>query len=210
MSFGETDRLPRLHLFSAAAIALLAAVLYAPQPPESFQATQDPKDFPSKQPMCWLRDGYDRIFTSDIWGGYLIYRLYPKAKVFIDGRSDFYGAAFDLKYLDVLDAKYDWDQNLDKYGAQTILLPADYRAGERAERKSALARGLRRPNGDHFPPGRRSAFSTSFQLPQPGCWRKLRQTRRSRCIHGRSGLHESRPSKNQLRSGDRPAKASAT
>jgi hypothetical protein len=71
------------------------------------------------------RDGYDRIFTSDLWGGYLIYRLYPKAKVFIDGRSDFYGTPFELKYLDMVAGKYDWDQNLDKYGAQTVLLPAD-------------------------------------------------------------------------------------
>jgi len=46
--------------------------------------------------------------------------------VFIDGRSDFYGATFELKYLDVVGAKYDWDQNLNKYGAQTVLVPADY------------------------------------------------------------------------------------
>ena len=123
--FAVTDRLPRLHLFSAAAIALLAALLYAPQPPKSFQASQDPKDFPVEAANVLLRDGYDRIFTSDLWGGYLIYRLYPKAKVFIDGRSDFYGTPFELKYLDVLAGKYDWDQNLNRYGAQTVLLPAD-------------------------------------------------------------------------------------
>ena len=125
-NFGVTDRLPRLHWISAAAIALVAALLYAPQPPETFQASQDPKDFPVEAANVVLRNGYDRIFTSDIWGGYLIYRLYPKAKVFIDGRSDFYGTSFELKYLDVLDAKYDWDQNLDRFGAQTVLVPADY------------------------------------------------------------------------------------
>ena len=32
-----------------------------------------------------------RIFTHDQWGDYLIYRLYPQTKVFMDGRSDFYG-----------------------------------------------------------------------------------------------------------------------
>ncbi len=35
-----------------------------------------------------------RIFTYDQWGDYLIYRLYPRIRVFIDGRSDFYGARF--------------------------------------------------------------------------------------------------------------------
>ena len=126
LSFGVTDRLPRVHLFSAAAIALLAAVLYAPQPPKSFQATQDPKYFPVEAANVLAREGYDRIFTTDVWGGYLIYRLYPKAKVFIDGRSDFYGTPFELKYLDVISAKFDWDQNLDQYGAQTVLVPADW------------------------------------------------------------------------------------
>ena len=72
-----------------------------------------------------LRDGDKRIFTSDSWGGYLIYRLYPSAKVFIDGRSDFYGAAFELKYLDLVNASYDWDQYLHHYDTQTVVLPAD-------------------------------------------------------------------------------------
>jgi hypothetical protein len=124
--FGETDRLPRFYLPSAAAIVLLAAIIYAPQPPEKFRPSQDPKDFPVEAASVLLRDGDSRIFTSDIWGGYLIYRLYPHAQVFIDGRSDFYGTAFELKFLDVLEAKYDWDENLKHYDAQTVLVPADY------------------------------------------------------------------------------------
>jgi hypothetical protein len=51
--------------------------------------------------------------------------LYPKAKVFIDGRSDFYGSAFELKYLDLVSARYDWEQNLNHYGAETVVVPAD-------------------------------------------------------------------------------------
>ncbi len=48
------------------------------------------------------------IFTFDQWGDYLIYRLYPRTRVFIDGRSDFYGAAFEaLKYIDALNVKYE-------------------------------------------------------------------------------------------------------
>ena len=38
-----------------------------------------------------------RVFTSDLWGGYMIYRLYPRTKVFVDGRSDMYGEAFAKK-----------------------------------------------------------------------------------------------------------------
>jgi len=124
-SIAITDGLPRLHVASALSITLVAALLYAPQPPKTFQASQDPKNFPVAAAKLLERDGDNRIFTIDLWGGYLIYRLYPKAKVFIDGRSDFYGKEFELKYLDVLNVKYDWDQNLDHYGARTVLMPTD-------------------------------------------------------------------------------------
>jgi hypothetical protein len=125
-NIGETDRLPRFHVASIGAMVLLAAILYAPQPPDMFQATQSPKDFPVAAVKMLLHDGDSRIFTCDYWGGYLIYRMYPQAKVFIDGRSDFYGDDFELKYLDVLSAKYDWDQTLDHFGAQTVLVPVEY------------------------------------------------------------------------------------
>jgi hypothetical protein len=56
----------------------------------------------------------------------LIYNLYPRGfKVFVDGRSDFYGGKFDQDYIDVLDVKYNWQQTLDRYGVDTILLPCD-------------------------------------------------------------------------------------
>jgi hypothetical protein len=63
-----------------------------------------------------------RIFAEDQWGDYLIYRLYPARRVFIDGRSDFYGAKFGLSYLDLIGVKYDWQQTLDKYGIDTIVI----------------------------------------------------------------------------------------
>ncbi len=67
-----------------------------------------------------------RIFTQDEWGDYLIYKLSPRGfKVFVDGRSDFYGGKFGQEYIDVLDVKYNWQQTLDRYGVDTILLPCD-------------------------------------------------------------------------------------
>ena len=32
-----------------------------------------------------------RLLTTDQWGDYIIYCFYPRQKVFMDGRSDFYG-----------------------------------------------------------------------------------------------------------------------
>jgi hypothetical protein len=41
----------------------------------------------------------------------------------VDGRSDFYGADFENKYIDVLNVTHDWQQILDGFGVNTILLP---------------------------------------------------------------------------------------
>ncbi len=64
-----------------------------------------------------------RVFTFDQWGDYLIYRLYPKTKVFMDGRSDFYGSKFNQTYLDVISVNYGWEQTLDRFGVNTVLMP---------------------------------------------------------------------------------------
>ena len=42
--------------------------------------------------------------------------------MFIDGRSDFYGDKFGERYLDLLTVKYGWQQTLDKYSIDTIVL----------------------------------------------------------------------------------------
>ena len=56
----------------------------------------------------------------------MIYYLSPKGiKVFVDGRSDFYGSKFNLDYIDLMNVKYTWQQTLDRYGVDTILLPVD-------------------------------------------------------------------------------------
>jgi len=122
--FGETDSIPRMHIASAAAVGLLAALFYAPNAPAKCRAEYDRRQYPAKAVAMLQRAGAsDTIFTEDAWGGYLIYRLYPANKVFIDGRSDFYGSTFNEKYLDVMNVRYDWDKNLDQYHVNTILLP---------------------------------------------------------------------------------------
>jgi len=64
-----------------------------------------------------------RIFTDDEWGDYLVYTRYPQGgKVFWDGRSDFYGGDNIEKWLTVLNVKWDWQQTLDQYGIDAVLL----------------------------------------------------------------------------------------
>ena len=119
----ELDDIRRWHLASAAGAVLVAALLFAPAPPKPFRAEYDPQSFPAAAVEVLRGDSSARIFTNDVWGGYLIYRLYPRTRVFVDGRSDFYGSDFSEKYLDVLNVKYDWERTLGRFGVNTILLP---------------------------------------------------------------------------------------
>ncbi len=121
----ETDQIPRFHLVSVLGVAVVVALLFAPAPPKKFRAEYDPQSHPAKAIEALKQMREPRIFTNDVWGGYLIWRLYPSDKVFVDGRSDFYGSAFEEKYIDVLNVKYDWERILSGFGVDTILLPTN-------------------------------------------------------------------------------------
>jgi len=117
---------PHWHLASIVAMLALAALLYAPHPPPAYRAAYDPKSFPvaavDQLEKAGLLGG---VFTEDLWGGYLIYREYPRGRVFIDGRSDFYGSDFARKYIKALGAQQGWEGFLGRYGVETVLLPPD-------------------------------------------------------------------------------------
>jgi hypothetical protein len=67
-----------------------------------------------------------RIFTSDQWGDYLIYHYFPKQRVFIDGRSDFYGERIVSDYLKIRDGQHAWKQLLDQNRFDMVLCPVDW------------------------------------------------------------------------------------
>ena len=119
----ETDRIARWHVASAMAVVVFAALLYAPNPPKSFRAEFDPTSYPAGAVDLLRSEPDARIFAHDQWGDYLIYRLYPHTKVFMDGRSDFYGPDFEKKYQDVLNVSYGWEKTLGGFAIDTILLP---------------------------------------------------------------------------------------
>lgn len=120
---GHADAIPRWHLASLAGLGLVAALLFAPTPPPGFRPEYDPQAYPARAIGFLKTTPSARIFTIDDWGDYLIYRLYPANRVFVDGRFDFYGDDFVLQYFDVMAVKSDWQQNLSRFGVDTILLP---------------------------------------------------------------------------------------
>lgn len=64
------------------------------------------------------------VFSTDAWGGYLIYRLYPERKVVVDDRHDLYGSGRVREYLILLQGEPGWENVLDKWQIRTALLPA--------------------------------------------------------------------------------------
>lgn len=123
--FGTLDRVRRWHVVSVAAVAILAAAFYAPAPEKLVRAEYDPSRYPAKALPLLRSADVHHIFTHDEWGDYLIYNLYPTKRVFVDGRSDFYGPSFDEQYMDIMRVKNGWEQTLARYSVDTILLPVD-------------------------------------------------------------------------------------
>ncbi len=84
------------------------------------------EDFP-KSAVDWLQKNAPsgNLFNSYNWGGYIIWRLYPEVRVFIDGRADVYGDAFILNYLSIYNAKPGWENKLNMQDIQTILVESD-------------------------------------------------------------------------------------
>jgi hypothetical protein len=68
----------------------------------------------------------ERVFAKDQWGGYLIYRFAGRSKVFVDGRSDFYGQEFLETYAQVAEVKPGWDTVLKQYGVRFALVAPDH------------------------------------------------------------------------------------
>ena len=63
------------------------------------------------------------IFSSDFWGGYLIYRLYPSRQVVVDDRHDLYGSDRIREVLILMQGEPGWREILETWHIHTILLP---------------------------------------------------------------------------------------
>jgi hypothetical protein len=81
-----------------------------------------------------------RILTSDQWADYLIFRLYPRQRVFFDGRSDFYGPAVGADYRSLMAGEPPWRQLVERYGFELALLPHDWPLSTALEREPGWRR----------------------------------------------------------------------
>jgi hypothetical protein len=109
------------------AVAGVAAVGIARAAPMDFPEARFPVRAVARNTE-WLTAGgsMPRVLTSDQWADYLIYRLYPRQRVFFDGRSDFYGPLLGDEYRGLLAVKPGWRDSLRRHGFDRALLPRDW------------------------------------------------------------------------------------
>ncbi|MGA7683830.1 MAG: hypothetical protein WCA58_02350 [Terriglobales bacterium] len=85
----------------------------------------DPKKVPATAvDFLEKESNAEPVFSTDSWGGYLIYRLYPSRQVVVDDRHDLYGSSRIREVLILMQGEPGWHDVLDKWHIRTVLLPA--------------------------------------------------------------------------------------
>lgn len=64
-----------------------------------------------------------RVFTTDQWSDYLIYRNYPKQRDYIDGQHQYYGERHVKDYVATVQADPSWKAVLDRFRFDYVLCP---------------------------------------------------------------------------------------
>jgi hypothetical protein len=104
------------------AVALVAA-LYVPRP-----VRLEPEFWPVNAAQ-FIRahpaEFRGHLFNQYVWGGYLLVEL-PEHKVFVDGRTDFYGEPVLREFAATTDLATNWTAALQKYDVEWSLMPTDH------------------------------------------------------------------------------------
>lgn len=116
--------------WSTLALAALALALFIGRSPRlqlrSSPLTTGVFDYPTAG-ANFIRDNYPnaRMFNTYHWGGYLINALYPKQRVFIDGRADMYGDSLMEQYTRVARLQPGWRDVLTQYDVDLVITEKD-------------------------------------------------------------------------------------
>jgi len=122
----ESENTLRGYIWVVAAILFFGFVLWRGIPID--QKGTGNVWLPDKMPVQavdWLeqnpQDG--KIFNQFVWGGYLLYRMWPDELVFIDGQTDFYGETLMREYIEVITLTDGWEEILARHDVAWMLIP---------------------------------------------------------------------------------------
>lgn len=93
---------------------------------EASRASDEAKNFPASA-VEFMRETKppQPVFNEYGWGGYMIWKLYPDYRVYIDGRADVYGDAYLEEFLKTHDGIGDWRAPLERESVRTVLVKPD-------------------------------------------------------------------------------------
>lgn len=109
--------------YAYAPLLVVLAVFWmkSPMAAAGFPPTQFPVEAANHLPASATR-----VLAPDLYGGYLIYRFDGQRPVFFDGRSDYYGLEFMRRYIDLVEVRPGWTQELQRWNFTHALLPNRY------------------------------------------------------------------------------------
>lgn len=117
------SRVPVLSILTIVSIFIL---IRTPGSPPKFRPQWDASIYPEQALAAVRQMGPStRMATTDYWGGYLIYQLYPDFHVFWDGRTDFYGSTYNLAALNAFTGRPGWDKTLSENRITAVLVPVE-------------------------------------------------------------------------------------
>lgn len=67
-----------------------------------------------------------RTLAPDQWSDYLVYKNYPRQRVAIDGRHNYYGEKIVANYIQLTAGSYNWKELLDGFRAEAVLCPVTW------------------------------------------------------------------------------------
>ena len=119
-------RIPTLVRFAVATAALAVAAWFCSVSAANglaFQALAEKNLYP-RDATTYLQSHHlpPNLLNDYAFGGYLIWRLYPQYKVYVDGRSDLYGDPFLADYLEIYQGHLSPESLLDAHHINTVIL----------------------------------------------------------------------------------------
>lgn len=120
-------------------ILLLAGILFGIFPTLGTRNVFLPDKFPDRAVDYIKQHSINgNMFNEFTWGGYLLYRLWPEQKVFIDGQTDFYGEKVTREYEEIYNADPGYAELLKKYNISWVIVQRTAKIAEQLDKDSAV------------------------------------------------------------------------
>lgn len=119
MGFRPDSDTPSHRILPVALVLVAAVGVFAISRPVRMKPSAFGDMYPDEM-TSWIltHELQGNMYNPMRWGGYLIHHLYPRHRVFIDGRIDMYPREVFDDFLDIRNAEGDWKQIAKKRGVE--------------------------------------------------------------------------------------------